>query len=72
MLNARALHIITDWTMEITGGTTIDVRYAHHMSMYFILSWIIFHIYYQVWRTIFWKEGDIAIVVGGSKFVEEK
>ena len=65
------LHIVTDWTMVVTGGTTIDVRYAHHMSMYFILSWIIFHIYYQVWRTIFWKEADIAIVVGGSKFVKE-
>ena len=66
------LHIMTDWTMNITGGTTIDVRYAHHLSMYLILSWIIFHIYYQVWRTIFWKEADIAIVVGGSKFMKEK
>jgi Ni/Fe-hydrogenase 1 B-type cytochrome subunit len=64
------LHIMTDWTIAITGGTTIDVRYAHHMSMYLILAWIIFHIYYQVWRTIFWKEADIAIVVGGSKFVQ--
>jgi Ni/Fe-hydrogenase b-type cytochrome subunit len=65
------LHIMTDWTMNITGGTTIDVRYAHHLSMYLILSWIVFHIYYQVWRTIFWKEADIAIVVGGSKFIKE-
>ena len=65
------LHIMTDWTMNITGGTTIDVRYAHHLSMYLILAWIVFHIYYQVWRTIFWKEADIAIVVGGSKFVKE-
>lgn len=66
------LHMVTDWTLVVTGGTNIDVRYAHHMSMYYILAWIIFHIYYQVWRTIFWKEGDIAIVVGGSKFVKEK
>ena len=65
------LHLMTDWTLTITGGTNIDVRYAHHLSMYLILSWIVFHIYYQVWRTIFWKEADIAIVVGGSKFVKE-
>ena len=66
------LHIATDWTLYVTGGTNIDVRYAHHMTMYYILAWIIFHIYYQVWRTIFWQEGDIGIVVGGSKFVKTK
>jgi len=66
------LHIATDWTLYVTGGTNIDVRYAHHMTMYYILAWIIFHIYYQVWRTIFWQEGDISIVVGGSKFVKTK
>jgi len=65
------LHMVTDWTLAITGGTNMDVRIAHHMSMWLILTWIVFHIYYQVWRTIFWKEGDIAIVVGGSKFVKE-
>jgi Ni/Fe-hydrogenase b-type cytochrome subunit len=66
------LHIVTDWTIIATGGTNIDVRYAHHMSMYFIIVWIIFHIYYQVWRTIFWQESDINIVVGGSKFIKDK
>jgi Ni/Fe-hydrogenase 1 B-type cytochrome subunit len=34
------------------------------------VAWAMFHIYYQVWRTIFWKEGDIAIVFGGEKFVK--
>jgi Ni/Fe-hydrogenase 1 B-type cytochrome subunit len=61
---------MTDWTLVVTGGTNVDVRYAHHMSMYYILAWVIFHIYYQVWRTIFWKEADISIVVGGSKYVK--
>lgn len=50
----------------------MGVRIAHHYAMYFILAWVMFHIYYQVWRTIFWKEGDIAIVIGGSKFVKEE
>jgi len=66
------LHLFTDWTVPVTGGTYMDVRYSHHMSMYFIIAWIMFHIYYQVWRTIFWSEGDINIAFGGEKFVKEK
>ena len=66
------LHWATDWTVPFTGGTYMDVRYWHHMSMYFIIVWVMFHIYYQVWRTIFWQEGDIAIVFGGSKFVKDE
>lgn len=66
------LHIATDWTVLITGGTYVDVRISHHTTMYYIIAWAMFHIYYQIWRTIFWQEGDISIVVGGSKFVKEK
>ncbi|WP_456394107.1 cytochrome b/b6 domain-containing protein [Nitratifractor sp.] len=66
------LHLVTDWTVPLTGGTYMDVRMSHHTTMYFIIAWVMFHIYYQVWRTIFWQEGDIAIVFGGSKFVKEK
>ena len=65
------LHIATDWTLDVFGGN-MGVRIAHHTSMYLILVWVMCHIYYQIWRTIFWKEGDIAIVIGGSKFVREK
>jgi Ni/Fe-hydrogenase b-type cytochrome subunit len=65
------LHLVTDWTIPVTGGTLMDVRISHHYTMWWIIAWIVFHIYYQVWRTIFWKEGDIGIVVGGSKFVKE-
>lgn len=64
------LHLVTDWTLNIFGGN-MGVRIAHHTSMYLILVWVMCHIYYQIWRTIFWKEGDIAIVIGGSKFVRE-
>jgi len=66
------LHLVTDWTIPVTGGTLMDVRISHHETMWYIMVWIAFHIYYQVWRTIFWKEGDIGIVVGGSKFVKEE
>ena len=65
------LHLATDWTLEVFGGN-MGVRIAHHTSMYLILVWVMCHIYYQVWRTIFWREGDISMVVGGSKFVREE
>lgn len=65
------LHLVTDWTLVVFGGN-MGVRIAHHYAMYFILVWVMCHIYYQIWRTIFWKEGDIAIVIGGSKFVKEE
>ncbi|MHC3993212.1 cytochrome b/b6 domain-containing protein [Thiomicrolovo sp. ZZH C-3] len=66
------LHLATDWTIPVTGGTLMDVRVSHHETMWLIVTWVAFHIYYQVWRTIFWKEGDIAIVFGGSKFAKEQ
>jgi len=66
------LHLFTDWTIAATGGTLMDVRISHHETMWWIIAWSAFHIYYQVWRTIFWKEGDIAIVFSGTKFVKEE
>jgi Ni/Fe-hydrogenase 1 B-type cytochrome subunit len=66
------LHVATDWTVAVSGGTYMDVRISHHYTMYYILVWVAFHIYYQIWRTIFWQEGDIGIVVGGSKYVKEE
>ncbi|MCD6258386.1 MAG: cytochrome b/b6 domain-containing protein [Helicobacteraceae bacterium] len=66
------LHLTTDWTVVVTGGTFMDVRLSHHYTMYAIIVWIMFHVYYQVWRTIFWKEGDVNIVIGGDKFIKEK
>ena len=66
------LHVATDWTIPVTGGTLMDVRIAHHITMWLIIVWFVFHIYYQIWRTIFWEEGDIAIVFGGSKFIKDK
>lgn len=64
------LHLVTDWTVVVTGGTYMDVRLSHHYTMYFIIAWVMFHIYYQFWRSIFWQEGDVNIVVGGSKYVK--
>ena len=65
------LHLFTDFTIPVTGGTLMDVRISHHYTMWLIIVWVVFHIYYQVWRTIYWQEGDIAIAFGGEKFVKE-
>ncbi|NOZ90383.1 MAG: Ni/Fe hydrogenase [Epsilonproteobacteria bacterium] len=65
------LHLFTDFTIPVTGGTLMDVRISHHYTMWLIVVWVVFHIYYQVWRTIYWQEGDIAIAFGGEKFVKE-
>ncbi|MCF6310333.1 MAG: cytochrome b/b6 domain-containing protein [Sulfurimonas sp.] len=66
------LHLATDWTVAVTGGTFMDVRLSHHYTMYAIIVWVMFHVYYQIWRTIFWNEGDINIAVGGTKFVKNE
>ncbi len=74
------LHLVTDWTIPVShallgGGPTasiMDVRISHHITMWLIITWVVFHIYYQVWRTIFWQEGDIAIVFGGTKFAKKE
>ncbi len=63
------LHITTDWTLYVFGGN-MGVRIAHHLVMWWIIAWVLFHIYYQVWRTIYWQEGDIAISFGGFKFAK--
>jgi Ni/Fe-hydrogenase 1 B-type cytochrome subunit len=74
------LHFVTDWTVPVSGwlvgggptASIMDVRISHHITMWLLITWVVFHIYYQVWRTIFWKEGDISIIVGGSKYVKIK
>jgi len=64
------LHLVTDWTLFVFGGN-MGVRYVHHMTMWLIVVWVACHIYVQIWRTIYWQEGDIAIAFGGSKFVKD-
>lgn len=65
------LHVATDWTLWLFDGN-MGVRIVHHLTMWWIVAWVMFHVYYQIWRTIFWQEGDMAIVFGGSKFKKEE
>ncbi|HLN14911.1 MAG TPA: cytochrome b/b6 domain-containing protein [bacterium] len=61
------LHTTTDWTLSVFGSPG-GVRTVHLITMYFIIGWAFTHIYYEVWRTIVWREGDIGIVFSGHKF----
>jgi Ni/Fe-hydrogenase 1 B-type cytochrome subunit len=61
------LHTTTDWTLSVFGSPG-GVRAVHLITMYFIIGWALTHIYYEVWRTIVWREGDIGIVFSGHKF----
>lgn len=61
------MHATSDWTLPLFGGIG-GVRLAHHLTTYPIVIWALLHIYYEVWRTLAWKEGDIAISFGGYKF----
>ena len=61
------LHTTTDWTLSVFGSAG-GVRAVHLITMYFIIAWAFCHIYYEIWRTIMWREGDIGIAFGGYKF----
>jgi Ni/Fe-hydrogenase 1 B-type cytochrome subunit len=65
------IHFTTDWTQGVFGGLA-GVRIWHHGMMYPIITWALLHIYYEIWRTIAWKEGDITIAFGGYKLARPK
>ena len=50
----------------------MGVRIAHHTTMYIILVWVMSHIYYQIWRTIFLARRDIGIAFGGYKYAKDE
>ncbi len=65
------IHVTTDWTLGALGGLA-GVRLVHHAMLYPIIAWALLHIYYEVWRTIAWREGDITIAFGGYKIARPK
>ena len=65
------MHFTTDWTQVAFGGLA-GVRIWHHAMMYPIIAWALLHVYYEIWRTIAWKEGDITIAFGGYKLARPK
>lgn len=64
------LHLSTDWT-QVIFGSLAGVRLTHHLMLYVIVGWAMLHIYYEVWRTLTWREGDINIMFGGHKYARQ-
>lgn len=60
------MHFLTDWTVPAFGIG--GVRLVHHFMLYPIVGWAMLHIYYEIWRTLMWKEADINLMFGGDKF----
>lgn len=60
-------HALTNWTLPVFGGPA-GVRWWHHLMLYPIVGWTALHIYYEVWRAVMWREGDVSIMFGGSKW----
>lgn len=56
----------------IIFGDLANIRTAHHLMAWFMIVFVGIHIYIEIWREIFWKEGDISIVFSGYKFVRKK
>ncbi|MBI4666048.1 MAG: cytochrome b/b6 domain-containing protein [Nitrospinae bacterium] len=61
------IHLSTDWITFVLGGDQA-VRWVHHVMMWITVSGVIFHVYIQVAKTIIWRDGHIAAIVGGYKY----
>jgi len=52
-------------------GDIVSIRTAHHLIAWLMIFFVINHIYLEIWRENFWKEGDISIVFSGYKFIKK-
>jgi Ni/Fe-hydrogenase 1 B-type cytochrome subunit len=65
------LHVTTDWTQVVFGGLA-GLRLVHHAVTYPIVIWVLLHVYYEIWRSVMWKEADIAISIAGHKLAHQQ
>lgn len=61
------LHFATDWVVALFGGL-INVRSAHHIMWWLILVWVVIHVYFQLWKTIKFKTGNLDAIIGGYRY----
>lgn len=64
-------HFLTNWMLPVFGGPA-GVRWWHALLLYPIVAWVFLHIYYEIWRSLMWKEGDIGIMFTGFKFTQQQ
>jgi len=63
----KFLHLTTDWIVVLLGGLQ-NVRTAHHIMWWLIVVWVIVHVYFQVWKTVKFKTGNLDAIVGGYRY----
>jgi Ni/Fe-hydrogenase 1 B-type cytochrome subunit len=61
------LHLTTDWVVWLMGGLK-NVRIAHHAMWWLIVIWILVHIYFQIWKTIKFRTGNVDAIIGGYRY----
>ncbi len=61
------LHFTTDWVVDLLGGLK-NVRTAHHILWWLILVWVVVHVYFQLWKTIKFKTGNLDAIIGGYRY----
>jgi Ni/Fe-hydrogenase 1 B-type cytochrome subunit len=61
------LHLTTDWFVALMGGLK-NVRIAHHVMWWLIVIWALIHIYFQIWKTIKFRTGNLDAIVGGYRY----
>lgn len=62
---------LTDWMLAVFGGPP-GVRWWHAFMLYPIVAWVFLHVYYEIWRAVMWREGDIGIMFSGFKFAQRQ
>lgn len=61
------LRLTTDWVVGLLGGLQ-NVRTAHHVMWWLILAWVIVHVYFQVWKTVKFRTGNLDAIIGGYRY----
>ena len=59
------------WIVPLMGGE-MNVRYVHHLVLWFFVVFIIVHVYLSFYHDYLEGRGTISSIVGGWKFEREK
>ena len=57
------------WVPPLLGGIQI-VRFVHHVTTWFFVTFIVLHIYLAVRSDVIERSGAITSIVSGGKFVD--
>ncbi|MBI5186394.1 MAG: Ni/Fe-hydrogenase, b-type cytochrome subunit [Nitrospinae bacterium] len=53
-------------------GGLQSVRLIHHIVMFFLMAFIVIHVYLQIWKNTMFEEADIASIFSGYKMFPEE